>query len=620
VALRSSSFFALLLVSACAGAGVSSAPRPPAARVVARAANETRENVLFADYVGSGRCKECHADIYASWMGSPMHKMTRTPPEADVRAPFDGTALRFKDDTVTLEKRGADRFVRITSPGLASPKVYRVTRVIGGREREDFAGVEVPGGREELVLPVSYLLYSKTLRYKGYSVMTRERAEARAGPVWNRTCIFCHNTAPYWSTMLGVFAGRGAGAYQGVTVDRLLPRGEAWSFHVTDEAALRRAASAEIARLDGQRTEVSWTTEQLLHQAVGVTRASFAAQDLVEVGIGCEACHGGAREHAENPVVRPTFEPRAPFFELATRPTAAELETRACARCHQVLFSQYPWTWEGGKRAERPGGSHISSGEARDMLLGGCSREMTCTSCHDVHAEDGGRARLREVDSPRGNGVCTGCHAAYKDDAALAAHSHHTASGEGAVGCIDCHMPRKNMSLDARLTRYHRIGSPTDPMRVMGDRPLECALCHADKSVGALVLAMEKWWNKAYDKDILARLYGSLDANAMRATLANGKPHERAVAMSVLGARRDRKAAPLIARGLVGPYPLVRDYARAALEATMGDELDVDLAADDASIERAARAWLVARGVDPGSEPWTAEPRSATREGESGED
>ena len=65
-------------------------------------------------------------------------------------------------------------------------------------------------------------------------------------------------------------------------------------------------------------------------------------------------------------------------------------------------------------------------------------------------------------------------------------------------------MPKKNMGLDYALTRYHRIGSPTDPARVERDRPLECALCHADKSVDALVGTMEPWWGKRYDREALA--------------------------------------------------------------------------------------------------------------------
>jgi hypothetical protein len=143
------------------------------------------------------------------------------------------------------------------------------------------------------------------------------------------------------------------------------------------------------------------------------------------------------------------------------------------------------------------------------------------------------------------------------------------------------------MGLDGTLTRYHRIGSPTDAARVLGDRPLECALCHADRSVGALVDAMERWWPVRYPRQRLGELYGSLDANVMRATLELGKPHEQAVAMATFGALRDRSAAPLIARQLVGEYPLVREWAKRALTSILG-RCEVDLAADDAAIAAAA--------------------------------
>jgi hypothetical protein len=157
-------------------------------------------------------------------------------------------------------------------------------------------------------------------------------------------------------------------------------------------------------------------------------------------------------------------------------------------------------------------------------------------------------------------------------------------------------MPRKNMTLDGRLGAYHRIGSPTDPARVLGDRPLECALCHADKSVGALVDAMEKQWKKKYERGILTTMYGDLSANVMRATLERGKPHEQAVAMVALAERADRAAAPIIARQLLNEYPLVREYAKSALARLVGP-CDVDLAASDEAIAARARACLAAAGL-----------------------
>ena len=133
--------------------------------------------------------------------------------------------------------------------------------------------------------------------------------------------------------------------------------------------------------------------------------------------------------------------------------------------------------------------------------------------------------------------------------------------------CVACHMPRKNMGLDGSLTRYHRIGSPTDADRVLGDRPLECALCHSRKTVGALVEAMEGWWPVRYPRQRLEELYGALDANVIRATLERGKAHEQAVALGVLREAPDAAAVALVSKQLGNEYPLVRAWAQATLDA-----------------------------------------------------
>jgi hypothetical protein len=332
-------------------------------------------------------------------------------------------------------------------------------------------------------------------------------------------------------------------------------------------------------------------------RAIDVVRDGFDAGALVEVGIGCESCHGGARAHAERPEsIRPSLDPIAPWLAIELRkPSHAASVNRVCARCHQVLFSRYPYTWEGGKRGDATaGGSHINSGEARDFLLGGCADAMACTACHDPHGADASSSgtagsateRLATPASglagspPAGNVTCIGCHRSFASADALRSHAHHDPAGAGG-SCIACHMPRKNMGLDGRLTRYHRIGSPTDPARVLGDRPLECALCHVGATVGALVDAMEKWWPVRYPRQRLEELYGSLGANVVRATLERGKPHEKAVAIGVLaqscgehaklgdgGKLGDcaKDSAPLVARELEDEYPLVREWAKRALE------------------------------------------------------
>jgi hypothetical protein len=185
--------------------------------------------------------------------------------------------------------------------------------------------------------------------------------------------------------------------------------------------------------------------------------------------------------------------------------------------------------------------------------------------------------------TPAGNGACTSCHARQADDG----HSHHA-----GVGCIACHMPRKNVGLGYELTRYHRIGSPTDPARVLRDRPLECALCHADKSVASLVGTMETWWGKRYDRAALRRLYGDdLEAGALAVTLERGLPHEQATAVGALGEARIARATPLLLPHLTHPYPLVRQLVRKALVDITGRALDIDLDAPADQIRARAARW-----------------------------
>jgi predicted CXXCH cytochrome family protein len=337
-----------------------------------------------------------------------------------------------------------------------------------------------------------------------------------------------------------------------------------------------------------------------LDVAISNTRERFGEAALVELGVGCESCHGGARAHAAAPhLVSASFAVQSQFMHVETAaggvPTHAQDVNRSCAKCHTVLFSQYPFTWEGGERRHQPGGSTTNSGEARDFMLGGCASALDCTTCHDPHGEDSTR-RLDELGSTAGNRVCTACHQNLASGTAQKRHSHHAPEGPGGA-CLSCHMPKKNMGLAYEFTRYHRIGSPTDEARVTGDRPLECALCHADRSVDQIVTTMEKWWGKRYDRAKLRRLYGAdLRENPIRLTLIGGKPHERALAAD-LAVQHDLPATTDAIVGLLNdPYPLVRYFARHSLERRFGTPIPIDMNLKGADLLRAARDWVAARG------------------------
>jgi predicted CXXCH cytochrome family protein len=557
------------------------------------AAREVASNIVRGDYVGSPACADCHAQLYDKWARSPMRNMTRDAATAQIRAPFDGASLRVGDDVATMETDGGARYMRVASPH--GDHRFRVTKVIGGRYREDFVGVDVAAGGPERVLPATYVFSTKSWRYKGYSVMVKERPRMAVSERWAQTCIGCHNTLPQAFNLYDEVYGPGLPSYQGKLADRVLPLDKQWPARALDDDGFARELAAEIERL-GAPLPKGTGLRALLPAAARASEQRLDGTHLVELGIGCEACHNGSRAHVAEPTRLPSFAQKSRLVEVL--PPRGQPGTRAqwinhtCAKCHTVLFSRYPWTWEGAARADKdPGGSSISSGEGRDYQLGGCATQMACTRCHDPHVEDPPET-LRALATPAGNRVCVTCHAKYGAPDALAAHSHHKVDG-AAGSCIACHMAKKNMGLDYALIRYHRIGSPDEPARVTRDRPLECALCHADRSVAQLVGAMESWWGKRYDRAALRALYGDdLDVNALRATLARGKAHEQAVAIAVFGEARDRGAVADLVPMLAHEYPLVRYYAQRALQQITGDPVAIDVGAPAAEVSRAAAAWL----------------------------
>jgi predicted CXXCH cytochrome family protein len=602
-------WWALGLLCVLLACGPGRAGAPALARPALTPAPHVRSNLLRADYAGSRECKLCHAEIYERWSHSPMRGMTRRAARARIKAPFDGTVFRVKNDSVRIEQLGTRKFMRLSNPD--GTHLYRITKVIGGRYREDFVGIDVTdaakpetdrGRGAELVMPVSYVFSTQSWRSKGYSVMVTERPGLAAGPVWGATCIGCHNTLPYLTYLYDELYGPGAQSYQGKISDHLLPRASQWVASATDDAALARAVSDEIDALGGARPPPQTPLHEVLEQAATATRRKLDGSHLLEVGIGCEACHGGAREHADDPRVRPAFGVQSPLLRLGPaagrEPTRAQQIDRVCARCHTVLFSGYPFSWEGGRRkSASPGGSSTNSGEARDLLLGRCSSQLSCVACHDPHAEDRPE-NLHALEGAAGNELCARCHTELGSKAALAAHTHHAPDGAGSA-CVQCHMPKKNMGLGYGLTRYHRIGAPTDQARVLGDRPLECALCHADKSVEQLVSTMERWWGKRYDRSALGALYGDdLRVNALMSTLQRGKPHEQAVAIAVLGEARSARALPAIAAQLSHAYPLVRYFAKHAIETITGAPLDIDVGAPATDVAARAQQWLEAHPRD----------------------
>lgn len=144
---------------------------------------------------------------------------------------------------------------------------------------------------------------------------------------------------------------------------------------------------------------------------------------------GCESCHGPGAKHADTPdgpgLIRA-------FLKI---PPSAVNET--CLTCHAR-----------GQHAMWDGSAHDA-------------RNISCVTCHSIHAFKSKRAQLKTTEELE---TCATCH---RDKIAKLDRSGHMPVREGKMQCSTCHNPH---------------GSTNVKMLRRGDSVAElCTSCHADK-------------------------------------------------------------------------------------------------------------------------------------------
>lgn len=291
--------------------------------------------------------------------------------------------------------------------------------------------------------------------------------------------------------------------------------------------------------------------------------------------VGCQACHGPGRAHAEA-ARRGRRQPLPVDF----RGDAAS-EIDQCARCHTVR-SRITQADEAGTplldhfRPEtlRAGLYYPDGQQQGEVFEVGSFRQsrmhqagVRCTDCHDPH---GGKLKRP------GNPTCTACHseAANQRFPGLAlrryddlSHHFHAAGGPGSR-CVDCHMPAQTyMGVHSRRDHAFRIPRP-DLSEGLGV-PNACNNCHADRGSrwAADFLAAR------YGERKPAIHFGEIFARARRgdaksapslAAIASNQEQPaivRATAVDLLGSMQ----ADVPPKTFADPDPIVRASAAAAL-------------------------------------------------------
>ena len=427
-------------------------PFPPPAPVEAA-------TVAFEDFVGSDRCRDCHAEQYADWSGSTHGRAGGEPGPDVILAPFDGTPMRFRDATVVPRRRDGGYEFLVRQDGQEE-LVVSVDGVIGG-------GHMLGGGTQ------------------GYVTRWADGTERFLAFDWSRT-------AGVWFCNTGSRLDRG---WVPVSTDLSLADCGDWP-PVRPVGTVDRFANCQGCH--GSQIQTS------------VAPGSGYRTRYTTLEINCESCHGPGREHVERTEATPNDVPddlaMPSLVGLDKDPSLA-----LCFGCHALkdvlrpgylpgepldryfalkfpVLGDEPYLADGRVRSFAYQANHLASA----CYLDG---PMDCVSCHEPHGQGYWDTNKRPLSSPFDDGQCLSCHASKADDVTL--HTRHSEDSEGSR-CVACHMPylqHREVGDDIPFARSdHTISIPRPAVDASLGLTGACAQCHQDRTSAELEREAEEWW------------------------------------------------------------------------------------------------------------------------------
>ncbi|MBO9406270.1 hypothetical protein J7399_02430 [Shimia sp. R9_1] len=284
------------------------------------------------------------------------------------------------------------------------------------------------------------------------------------------------------------------------------------------------------------------------------------ASTQVEIGVGCEACHGPGQAHLDLVANQPTQDYAVALTDwgFTADMSVPEQAMEQCAGCHsrrEAFGDGNPLPGTAFADAYnlallRPELYHADGQIQDEVYVYGSflqskmhQKGVTCANCHAPHDA--------EV-IVEGDAVCTQCHseAGNPDFPSLrlaaydtADHTHHP-EGSAGTQCVNCHMmDQVYMGNDWRRDHNFRVPRPDVSARL--GTPDVCTRCHEDQEPAWAAEQIEAWfpegrWREAHYGDVLA----------------SGRSDPRAAAEDLLALAQDDTQADLVratALWLLGP-------------------------------------------------------------------
>jgi len=291
----------------------------------------------------------------------------------------------------------------------------------------------------------------------------------------------------------------------------------------------------------------------------------------LELGVGCEACHGPLGEHVAWQTERGGAAQGDPTVSRLDR--SAVMET--CGACHSrrseltgapvpgeaFLDHHLPVIPDGSGIYHPDGQVHEEDFEYVSFLSSRMHGEgVTCLDCHGPH--DGELVQT-------GNALCLQCHVGKIEPGPHSGHEPGTPGGN----CVDCHMPLTTY-MQRHARRDHGFTIPDPLLTREHGVPNACARCHEDRGLDWQVSAAEQLFGERLERPTRARARavararagdpGALDA--LVASLGGEQPLWRAVAAALLGEWLDEPGvADRLLQASEDDSALVRSKVQAAM-------------------------------------------------------
>ncbi len=437
-------------------------------------------------YVSSKTCRVCHPGEYATWHATYHRTMTQVADSGSIMGDFEDCDLHLQHLSFRLGHTGDDYWVDIHNRRrLHQDPVRRRIVLTTGSHHRQWVWLETGETRKLQALPFIYLKdQQRWVPHSAAFVHPPDNPPPGKKGLWNIMCLNCHVTAG-------------------------------------------RTRPTENGQMDTH---------------------------VAEFGIACEACHGPAEQHVQifrNPMSRYQRHWGVMREVAIVQPEhlPPDRASYVCGRCHGVtalpvqrnakvgvvdhghpfrpgddlaemvvIFGYKPHMqqtrtthllghWKGymDDRFWPDDMVRVAGRELNGLLNSPCfthgdqTRQLSCLSCHQMHKSPDDRRSMAEWANDllkvgmRTNRACVGCHEAYDETDALAAHTHHTERGAAANICYNCHMPHTTYGLLGAI-RSHQVSTPSVQESLFTGRPNACNQCHLDKTLAWTAEHLHEWY------------------------------------------------------------------------------------------------------------------------------